>query len=42
MLLMRQLACMAQTMYERKQLDFETEQLLNYVARPTINVYKKS
>ena len=27
--------------YERKQPEFETEQLLAYVAMSTINVYKK-
>ena len=27
--------------YERKQLEFETEQVLTYVTMSTINVYKK-
>ena len=27
--------------YERKQFEFEKEQLLNYVTRPTISLYKK-
>ena len=27
--------------YERKQLEFETEQILTYVAMSAINVYKK-
>ena len=41
---LRQLACIGwgdMNSYETKQLEFETEQLLNYVAMPTIDVCKK-
>ena len=27
--------------YGRKQLEFEAEQLLNYIMLPTVNAYKK-